>query len=435
MIPARRLLALTALLAVLGLPLPWLNWPVLLALWAALVGVLALAALTDAWLLWRMPQLDVTRTVMPAWSLGRWQQVALRCSGASRAVRVALFDHYPDDCEVQGLPLQLALTPGEWQQAGYQIKALRRGDHAFGRAELRLSSALGLVERRQWTAAAQTVRVYPDYASVAGYALLATDQRLNRMGVVRKRQRGEGTDFHQLREYRDGDSMRAVDWKATARNGRLISRDYQEERDQQVVLLLDCGRRMQALDGGQAHFDHALNAAILLAWVALRQGDAVGLQTFAGPERWLAPLKTTGSLNRILNGVYDLQPGLQTSDYLQAAQALMGRLRKRALVVIVTNLRDEDNETLLPALKLLRGQHRVMVASLRETALDTVAAAPVLGFEDALRFGATQDYLRQRRESFARLRVHGTDAIDVLPGELARVLVEHYLALKKAGRL
>ena len=433
MIPARRLLWLTLALACAGLPLPFVALS--LWLWLACAAVLLLLVLFDAVQLYRLPQVQVQRRMAPAWSQGHWQTMTLRMQGATGALKLAVFDHYPQDCTQRGLPLALALQAGQWVERSYQLQANRRGDHGFGQVELRISSRLGLFERRQYTAQAQNVRVYPDYASVAGYALLATDQRLNRLGIIRKRQRGEGTDFHQLREYRDGDSMRAVDWKATARSGRLISRDYQEERDQQIVILLDCGRRMQALDEGQSHFDHALNAAILLAWVALRQGDAVGLHTFAGPDRWLAPMKTSASLNRILNGVYDLQPGLQTSDYLEAAQNLDGRLRKRALVVVLTNLRDEDSDTLLPALSLLRKRHRVMLASLREQTLDTVAAAPVHAFDDALRYSTAQDFLRQRYETFARLRVHGTDAMDVLPGQLARQLVNHYLALKKAGRV
>lgn len=435
MIPAPRLLWLTLGLALAGLPLPFIGFSAALWVWAALAAALLGLTVFDAISLRRMPAIEVTRHALPAWSQGHSQTIKLRVRGSVRPVQLALFDHYPQDCVTQGLPLQLTLRPGGWAEHTYQIKAARRGDHVFGQVELRTRSRLALFERRQFAGSAQTVRVYPDYASVAGYALLATDQRLNRLGIVRRRQRGEGTDFHQLREYRDGDSMRAVDWKATARSGRLVSRDYQEERDQQVVILLDCGRRMQAQDDTQSHFDHALNAAILLAWVALRQGDAVGLHTFAGPERWLAPMKTSASLNRILNGVYDLEPGLQTSDYLEAAQALNGRLRKRALVVMLTNLRDEDSDTLLPALQLLRQRHRVMVASLRETALDALAATPVHAFRDALRYSTAQDYLRQRYETFARLRVHGTDALDVAPGQLARRVVNHYLALKKAGRL
>ena len=157
------------------------------------------------------------------------------------------------------------------------------------------------------------------------FAALASGHRLPQLGIHHQRRRGEGSEFHQLRDYRPGDSLRQVDWKATARCRRLISRDYQDEQDQQVVCLLDCGRRMRSLDGRLSHFDHTLTALLLLAYVALRQGDAVGLLTFAGPERWVPPRKTRGTLDRLMAAVHDLEPGLEPTDYLAAAQAALSR--------------------------------------------------------------------------------------------------------------
>ena len=221
------------------------------------------------------------------------------------------------------------------------------------------------------------LRVYPNFAALSGYALFATDNRLSQIGVLQRRRRGEGLDFDQLREYREGDSQRKIDWKASQRMHKLISREYQDERDQQVVFLVDCGRRMRAKDDDCSHFDHALDATLLLAYVGLRQGDAVGLMTMSGDERFLAPRKSRAMVNRILNTVYDLQPGLLTSDYYQAAVNLSKRLRKRALIVIISNLRDEDDDTLLPALRLLQKRHLVLFASLRERALDEAVDLPV----------------------------------------------------------
>ena len=139
-------------------------------------------------------------------------------------------------------------------------------------------SVLGLWKKNIIQPLKSEVRNYPNFSSVMKYSLLATDQRLNQMGILKKRRRGEGLNFHQLREYRDGDSLRQIDWNATARTHKLISRDYQEERDQQIIFLVDCGRRMLAHDDQLSHFDHTLNAILLLSHVALRQGDAVECQ-------------------------------------------------------------------------------------------------------------------------------------------------------------
>ena len=134
-----------------------------------------------------------------------------------------------------------------------------------------------------------------------------------------------------------------------SRHNRLISREYREE-NQQVVFLLDCGRRMRTRDGDLAYFDHVLNAVLLLSYVALRQGDAVGAFTFSGEDRLLPPRKGRGAMNTLLNGLFDIQPTTSPSDFTEAASRISTRLRRRALVILVTNLRDEDAQELPAAL-------------------------------------------------------------------------------------
>ncbi|OGA08383.1 MAG: hypothetical protein A2W68_14375, partial [Betaproteobacteria bacterium RIFCSPLOWO2_02_64_14] len=294
---------------------------------------------------------------------------------------------------------------------------------------------LGLWERRLYLGQESVTRIYPNFAALTKYALFATDHRLSQIGVLQRRRRGEGVEFHQLREYREGDAQRQIDWKATARAGKLISREYQDERDQQVVFLIDCGRRLAARDGDLSHFDHVLNAALLLAYVSLRQGDSVGLLTMGGHNRFMAPRKSAASVNLMLNLLYDLQPTLMTSDYYAAALELMRRIRKRALVVILSNLRDEDEDTLSPALRLLSRRHLVLFASLRESILARALSARVDSFERALTHAAAADYLKQRALAFGRLERSGALALDVEPPQLPVALVNRYLEVKGAGQL
>jgi uncharacterized protein (DUF58 family) len=216
---------------------------------------------------------------------------------------------------------------------------------------------------------------------------------------------------------------------------RLVSREYRDERDQQILLLLDCGRRMHARDGALSHLDHALNAALLLAHVALRQGDAVGLLTFGGIERYVPPRKSQLSLNGLLAAVYDLQATLHQPDYYAAAVALMQKQRKRSLVVLISNLRDEDDDTLLPAISLLRQRHLVVLASLREQILDAALAAPIAGLDQALTHAATAQYLESRQRAFARLEQARIPCLDVEPQSLAIALVNRYNDLKRRGAI
>jgi uncharacterized protein (DUF58 family) len=277
--------------------------------------------------------------------------------------------------------------------------------------------------------------VFPDFSRLLSRSLLATDRRSPAAGAIRRRRRGEGTDFRQLREYRQGDSLRVIDWKATARQQRPISREYQEERDQQVVFLLDTGRRMLARDGATSHFDHALNAVLTLGFIAQKQGDAVGLMSFGGSTRWLSPQKGRAGLDRLLSGVYDLQAQEVAPDYTQAASALLRRLSKRAFVVLITNLRDEDDLALRSAFELLSTRHLVLCASLRELALDQALAAPVERFDDALRSSATAHYLQQRDAAIRRLGLSAERLIDITPERLSIALTNRYLQIKESGVL
>ncbi len=436
LVPAPRLLWATAGLlaaAVLAAALPALG-----TAWAVLAAAAGLVAVFDALAALRLPAPGVERRVPHSLALGVRFEIALRAANASaRTLRVELNDLHPASFECEGLPSALALAPGEWRETRYQARALARGTVEFGATELRLASPLGLWQVARRAGASAAARVFPNFRALARYTLLATDNRLSQIGVLQVRRRGEGMEFHQLREYRQGDSQRAIDWKATARTARLIAREYEDERDQRVLLVIDCGRRMSAKDDALSHFDHALNAALLLAHVALRQGDAVGVLTMgaAGAQRYLAPRKSVATVNTILERVFDLEPSLAMPDYLLAAREVMARMRRRALVVVLTNLRDEDDDTLTPALGLLRKRHLVVLASLREAILGRALAARVDSFDRAVTHAAAAEYLAQRERAFGRIGAAGATCLDVEPERLAISLVNHYLELKRQGRL
>ena len=434
LIPGRPLIALAALLALAGVGVSL--FPAAAPLWLGAGALLAAIALADAALLLRLPTPHARREIPASLPLGIGHEVSIRlANGSARALRVTVHDHYPPSMEVEGQPQTITVPAAGWAALGYRVRPLERGDASFGEAELRIASPLGWWQAGRFAGQAQSVRVYPDFAELTKFALLAIDNRLSQIGVLQRRRRGEGLDFHQLREYREGDAQRQIDWKASARMQKLVSREYQDERDQQVILLLDCGRRMAARDDALSHFDHVVNAALLLAYVGLRQGDAVGLMTMSGAARWAAPRKSRATINAILNRVYDLQPTSAATDYHVAAVELMQRARKRALVAILSNLRDEDDDTLAPALALLQTRHLVLFASLRESILSRALATRVDNFDRAITHAATADYLRNRELMFRRLESHGAVCVDVEPAELPIALVNRYIDIKRSGRL
>ncbi|MFK3825927.1 DUF58 domain-containing protein [Pseudomonas yamanorum] len=404
--------------------------------WGLLLALLLLALL-DAGRLRRRPSPRVRRQMPGSLALGRWGEVRVTLDhDYPQPLVVQVFDHVPDGLTVENLPQSIELRPAEQSELGYRLKPQRRGHFSFTRCEVHLPSPLGLWSARRLIDVKDATRVYPDFARLYGAQLLAVDNWLNQLGVRQRQRRGLGLEFHQLREFREGDSLRQIDWKATARQRTPIAREYQDERDQQIMFMLDCGRRMRSQDAELSHFDHALNACLLLSYVALRQGDAVGLCTFACDQpRYLAPVKGSGQLNLLLNAVYDLDTSRRTADYQAAASQLLARQKRRSLVIVVTNLRDEDDEELLSAVKRLSRQHRVLVASLREEVLDQLRQAPVQTLPEALAYCGNVDYLNTRDELHDRLNAHGLSVLDTLPSEMGAALVTRYLGWKKAGVL
>ena len=432
--PGRLLVVLALVWTALGLAASFLE--ALQAPWAFAGAVLGLLAVVDAAAVWREPRLRIERQVPGNLPVGSPSTVTLTVhNDGARSYRLALFDHHPPFTEAEPLPQELRVAPGQRARLSYRLTPQRRGDADFGATEVRLRSRLGLWRRHRRLGSPGRVKVYPNFARISNYMLLATDNRLSLLGVRKRQRRGEGLDFHQLREYRDGDALTRIDWKATSRYRKLISREYQDERDQQVVFLLDCGRRMRAEDFGTSHFDESLNAMLLLGYVALHQGDAVGFLTLGGVRRWVPPRKGPAALNLLLNRTYDLQPTSEATDYVAAAQDLLIHQRRRALVVLLTNTRDEDQPELASAARLLRQKHLVLLANLREGFFDTALQATVERFEEALRHVATVDFLARRERAHHALARVGVMTLDVTAPELPLAVVNRYLDIKRAGRL
>lgn len=441
---------------VLPRPAPWLVG--LLALWSlpglgvsvGLVPAMAwwstgiallLAAGADAWRLVRASTPAVRRRVPDTWPIGVERPVTLAFEGAA-ALRLDAFDLHPGSWAMHGLPRRLDLRASEVATFDYALRADARGDFEFGGVQLRLHSPWRLWTQSRIAGEAQRVRVFPNFAPLARFAMFSAEQASRLVGAHMKRRRGEGTDFHQMRDYRVGDSLRQIDWKATARARRLISREYQDEKNQQLVLLLDTGRRLLAREpaaaqagGDLAHFDHVLDAALVVAYLALRQGDGVGLLATGGEKAWVPPQRGVAAIDNLLRASYALQPRPVATDFLEAATELSARQRRRALVMLVTNLRDEDMDDLLAAVRVLRRRHLVCVASLREGALDAALSQEVHDLPGAIRAGATAAYVAQRTAAHDALRSHGVMVLDVACDQLARSLVEKYLAVKRDGLL
>jgi uncharacterized protein (DUF58 family) len=390
---------------------------------------------------WRRAPLSAQRRLPAAFAIGVTHAVTLTLVNAgSRGWQGELFDGIDPRFQVRGMPRSFRIGAGQSVDFDYKLTPAERGLVSFTPAQLRLRSAFGILDLKYNIAGAAPRRSYPNFAAVARIAWLAGNRRLTDAGIMAVRQRGSGTDFKQLAEYRVGDPIRHVDWKATMRHQKPIVREFQDERDQCILFLIDCGRRMRADESnsgvGAGHFEQALNAVVLLSYVALRKGDSVGAMTFGTPpesKRLFAPRKGVHALNAMMAAIGDVQPSPTYSDYTAAATELMKRQHKRSLVVLITNFRDEDVSELAPSLRLLRSRHLVLLASLREKVVRDIVDTTELSAANSLLVASAHLYEQSRRDAFRRLAARDTLMVDTEPARLGVELVNRYQAAKRAG--
>ncbi len=351
----------------------------------------------------------------------------------------------------------------------YPVLAVKRGTGFFWQSHLKVSSPFGLFTR-QFTlidthAHAKPLRVLADFSGLLNNELSAVFEKSIDAGIQALLRQGQGSDFLKLREYSAGDAIRQIDWKASSRINKLMSKTFDDDNDQDVVFLLDCGEQMRHQDTtdleeamtasqgrhtqsdnltGRAdntkhhihYFDRVLNAVLLLAYVANKQGDAVGLMTFAGQDVYL-PVKKGGSLIRhFLNATADLSPTLETSDYLVASQTLLKRLKKRSLVIVISNTRTEASFELTQAMHLLARRHQVVFANLTEEAVQVRLAGelPPQNFDDALLYHSLQAHADTRQRLHENLsQTTGTLCLQTTARQLPLKLIQTYLSLKRGG--
>ncbi|NJM38454.1 MAG: DUF58 domain-containing protein [Akkermansiaceae bacterium] len=434
MSPTTRLLGLAwawLLLAVIPVAVPWLG-----AAWLWLGAIFAVLVITDGVISRFQKSVEISRRLPGRFALGEAGEVRLILRNDTKlAAKLEIFDGIPPGAVAPTLPWAGEVPPHREIKVFHPVTLLSRGEVIFSKVHVRRFSPLGLWTRKTLHLTDEVVKVYPNYEPVIRFALLAMQHRESPMGIVRRPRAGSSRDFHQLRDYRDGDPLAQIDWKATSRRQMLISRDFQEQRNQSIVFLLDTGRRMRAMDGDLPQFDHILNAILLVSHVALKQGDQIAVKSFGGSDRWLPPVKGSHAMPILLNHLYDYQTTTAPSDFSGAVEQLMARQRRRSLVILLTNLRGEDGKELIPALQVLKTRHLVLLASMRERTVEDAIVKPVDSFSSALKYLAADRYIQERREILASLGGLGVLTLDSTAQELAITLANCYFDIKAAGRI
>lgn len=427
------LLMLPALLMAGSYYWPSLGW------WAGgvLVGVILLAVYDNLFTRRRV-QLTVERQVEDKLSLGADNRVTVRVASRSGlAGRLVVKDDPPPEFTTPARAQVVSLQPYETATAAYHTRPTHRGRYRFGNLHVRGKSLLGLTWWQKSFAAGREVAVYPNLLEVERYQYMARTNRLTQLGIRPQRLRGEGQEFESLRDYTPDDEYRRIDWKATARRRKPITRDYDVERSQTVLLMVDAGRMMSALLGDMAKLDHAVNAALMLGYAAAEKGDAVGLITFADRVRaFVPPRKGLHQVGRLAEALYDLEAQLVEPNYAEAFGLLYNQARKRALVVCFTDLVDVDaSRRLLGHLSVLAPRHLPLLVTLRDTLVAAAARAVPEDSFDVYRRALAAQVESDRDTALGVLRQRGVMVLDVPPDKLTVASVNQYLTLKARGQL
>ena len=395
--------------------------------------ILAIATVVDAAGV-KANAIEVTRTEINRLSVGRDNPIELKIRSRVKAI-ARIKDAYPQEFEVDRNVVEINLPANTTDKQTYTIHPDSRGEYEWGDIQVRQLGKLGLAWRDWLTPAKQQVTIYPD---LIGLKELSVRLAIENSGAMRQARRlGNGTEFAELREYRTGEDIRLIDWKATARRDRPVVRVLEPEQEQTLFILLDRGRLMTARVGGLKRFDWGLNATLSLALAGLSRGDKVGVAVFdRDVTTQIPPERGNHHLSKLVDRLTPLQPVLLEPDYLGAVTKIITQQTRRALVVVITDLVDVTaSSELLGAMMRLTPRYLPFCVTLNDPLVEQIAHSPTENTQDTYARAVALDLLAQRQVAFAQLRQKGVLVLDAPCDRLSEELVDRYLQLKARNLL
>lgn len=419
-----------AVILVISTLVPALGW---LALTAAVLIVLIV--LGDILASVRPRQITLTRVHDPLLSIGVENVVKVSVANhAAQPLKFVVRDEAPDEFLLNRLVLKGGVEAHGASELTYRVTPFRRGEYQFGSINLRYRSALGLIERQTRTPTDDRAVVYPDILELRKYTLSirGTDEET----FNRTRFRG-GTEFERLRDYTPDDEFRFIDWKATARLRRPVARQFQTERNQNILLMYDLGRHMTSPYRKLLKLDYAINSGVVLSYVGAQRNEHLGLALFQDSVcAYLPPRPGLEQFRRILNELYKAQPGLVEPDYEAAIAYISRRSSRRSLVLIFTDVVDRGGaQALLRGVSLLRPKHLPLVVLLMDPEIEAYAEQPPDDETQLYRAAVAQRLIDERRVLTRSLESHGVIVVDVPASELTVTLLDNYVRLKSRSLL
>jgi uncharacterized protein (DUF58 family) len=418
-------------LFVLAVLLPLLYWL------AALAGtVLLMITLTDVVLLFREPEVKPIRSMADRFSNGDVNEVAITLHNPyAFRVKLTLRDEAPVEFQRRDHQLLVLMEPGDDKQLRYTLRPVKRGEYRFGQCRAFYESPLGLVQRMMCGAESeQTVKVYPSFHHMKAYELMALADRKPDAGSYQVRTEALALEFDQIREYAQGDEIRAINWAASARVNKLMVNQYREERAQQVYMLIDSGRVMEMPFSGMMLLDYAINASLALSRVVLQKQDKPGLLTFSDRMHQFLPAKSdAGQQQLLMENLYRLQTDYAESSYEALYLSIRRMIPGRSSLLLFSNVETMHSlKRKLPVLQRLNKRHVLVVILFRNTEVEDLHTSPTESVTNIYDKAMAERMMLEKQEMLKTLRKAGIRAMLTRPEQLSIQAINAYLGLKKA---
>ena len=394
---------------------------------------LVILVFVELFLLYHERGMMASRTLSERFSNGDDNEVNIRVESIySFPVRLEIIDEIPPVFQRRDVLFRLKLAMGEGKNIRYTLRPTERGVYSFGHVRVFASTPIGLVQRRFTLCQPCDVKVYPSYLMLTRYELLAMSNNLAEMGIKKIRKVGNHTEFEQIKDYVSGDDFRLINWRATARTSRLMVNVYQDERSQQVFNIIDKGRVMQQAFRGMIYLDYAINASLVLSYIAMRKEDKAGVVTFSDHfEDFVPASRRTGHMQNILEMLYRQQTRFAESDYSALVAEVNQHITKRSLLILYTNFANRISmERQLPYLLQLNRRHRLLVVFFEDHEVKDYLATRSDSDEEYYRHVVAEQFAYEQRLIVSSLKQRGILALLTTPEALSVDVLNKYLEIK-----
>ena len=413
---------------------PWVRWATL-AYDLLIIGLAIIDARRS-----KLPQgVLITREFTGRFAVGAESDVQIKLQNhTSRTLSLRVKDEYPPQMKLIGAREASVRVAAQTEaQLIYALKPPKRGRFEFGQIAVRFLSRLGLAWCQTQVGEPTSVKVYPNLRRAREAELKALGARSLVAAHRKTSWRGEGREFESLREYVRGDELRHISWTATARRGKLTTRQYQIERDQTILIALDAGRLMTARIEQETKLDSAVHAALALMSAAARGGDNAGLMVFGRKiQNYLPPGRGREHMDAALEALYAVEPEMIEPSYARALEFVAANSKRRSLVVLLTDLVDEEgSKELLTSLKLLRPRHLPLVVTIADRDLKAVVRDAQETSQELFTQSVAEEIMHLREAALRLVESQGGLALDVTAAALAPALLEKYIQVKERGLL